>query len=99
MDPHATVIDYEGLQLQREFYSPVYETKLQSENRLPDFRNVLYWSPDLRTNATGKTAIGFYSSDIPGKYEVVLQGMTADGKTISKQIQFQVREPASVTHR
>ncbi len=99
LDPHATVIDYEGLQLQREFYSPVYETKIQSENRLPDFRNVLYWSPDLRTNATGKAAVGFYSSDLPGKYEVVLQGITASGQSISKKIQFQVKEPASVTRK
>ena len=99
LDPHATVIDYEGLQLQREFYSPVYETKQQSESRLPDFRSLLYWAPEIRTNKTGKQEVSFYSSDLPGKYAVLLQGLTADGKTGSKLIQFEVREPASVTHK
>ena len=31
LDPHAVVLDYEGLQLQRVFYSPAYET--DKENR------------------------------------------------------------------
>ena len=43
LDPHATVVDYEGLQLQREFYSPSYATEEQAGSHLPDFRNVLYW--------------------------------------------------------
>ena len=41
LDPHYTVIDYEGLQSQREFYSPVYDTQQQTDSRLPDFRNLL----------------------------------------------------------
>ncbi|MBK5271599.1 MAG: hypothetical protein JJE22_11370, partial [Bacteroidia bacterium] len=42
-DAHSIVLDYEGLQYQREFYSPVYETQEQITSRIPDFRNVLYW--------------------------------------------------------
>jgi hypothetical protein len=79
-DPNVLIFKYDGLQLQREFYSPVYETQDQVESRLPDFRNVLYWSPDVNTNESGKKQISFYTSDAKGKYIVVVQGITNDGK-------------------
>ena len=41
LDAGAIIMDYEGLQIKREFYSPDYENKAAST--LPDFRNVLYW--------------------------------------------------------
>ncbi len=98
-DPHTTILDYDGLQLQREFYSPVYDTKQQADSKLPDFRNLLYWSPNIKTTASGKQDISFYSSDLPGKYAVVLQGITADGKTGTAVMQLEIKEPASVTNK
>src|SRR6202012_4845710 len=59
LDPHAVVMDYEGLQQRREFYSPVYDTQEEAASRIPDFRNLLYWSPAL--NAGGKNAVSFYT--------------------------------------
>jgi hypothetical protein len=94
LDPHTTVMDYEGMQLQRDFFSPVYEIQEQVDSRLPDYRYLLYWSPNVNTNTSGTTEVGFYTSDIPGKYAAVLQGITADGKTGSKIIQFEVKPQA-----
>lgn len=51
LDARSLQIDYDGLQLQREFYAPVYDTPEQMASRMPDFRNVLYWAPDIHTNA------------------------------------------------
>ena len=99
LDPHATVIDYETLQMQREFFSPVYETQEQFGGRLPDFRSLLYWSPSVKTNKEGKQETGFYTSDIPGQFVTVLQGITADGKTGSKTIFFQVKENGSFAEK
>lgn len=90
IDPRAVVLDYEGMQLQREFYSPVYETDEQQKSRVPDFRNVLYWAPDVNTDAQGKAKISFYTADKPGKYAVVLQGLTADGQAGSYNTTFEV---------
>jgi len=90
LDPHVTVVDYEGLQLEREFYSPSYETDDQAATHLPDFRNVLYWSPALSTNTQGKGDLNFYSSDLPGKYIVVVEGIAEDGAAGSKMIGFEV---------
>jgi hypothetical protein len=92
LDPHSTVIDYEGLQSKREFYSPVYDTQQKAESRLPDFRNLLYWSPDIRTTAKGEKDISFYSSDLGGKFAVVIQGISKDGKTGTSVIEIVVKE-------
>ncbi len=99
LDPHATVIDYEGLQLQREFYSPTYETSGQKNNHMADFRNLLYWSPDIKTNLTGKKDLSIFSSDLPGTYAIVLEGISADGKTISKVVKFEVKSESENTER
>jgi hypothetical protein len=78
LDPNSLVIEYEGLQLKREFYSPQYETDRQVSGRIPDYRNVLYWSPDLKTK-TGTQDISFYTSDVPGKYIILIQGISGQG--------------------
>ena len=97
VDPYATVIDYDMLQMKREFFSPVYESQGQVNSRLPDFRSLLYWSPDVKTNKDGKQQLIFYTSDLPGTFAAVLQGITADGYAGSKTIFFQVRDTASFT--
>ncbi len=91
LDPHVTVIDYEGLELQREFYSPSYVTDEAAASHLPDFRNVLYWSPSVATDSKGKNTLEFYSSDLPGKYAVVLQGLAADGRPGKTLLYFEVK--------
>ena len=91
LDPHSIVMDYEGLQAKREFYSPVYDTQQQIENRLPDFRKLLYWSPDIQTNTRGEKDIGFYSSDLTGHYAVIIQGISGDGKTGTQVIELTVK--------
>ncbi len=89
LDPHAIVMDYEGIQLQREFYSPVYNTPNEIASRIPDFRNLLYWSPEV--NQLGKDGISFYTSDQQGKYVGVIQGITADGNAASQYFTFDVK--------
>jgi hypothetical protein len=90
LDPHATVVDYEGLELQREFYSPSYATEEQAASHLPDFRNVLYWCPAVPQDSTGKSTLNFYSSDLPGKYVVLVQGLTTGGEAGSGIASFEV---------
>ena len=98
IDPNATVLDYEGLQLHREFYAPVYETQEQRNNRLPDFRNLLFWAPDFKTNTLGKGQLSFYTSDQSGKYVVLIQGITPDGRAGSKTFTIDVINPLFVQH-
>ncbi|PWT72976.1 MAG: hypothetical protein C5B59_14595 [Bacteroidetes bacterium] len=79
LDPNALIVEYPGLQLQREFFSPVYDNITSSESRIPDFRTVLYWTPDLHVSSGKNQQVSFYTSDIPGNYLVVVQGLTQSG--------------------
>ncbi|MEO7212595.1 hypothetical protein [Mucilaginibacter sp.] len=91
MDPHAVVIDYEGMQIQREFYSPVYETDEQAKSRMPDFRNLLFWAPDIKTGPISANKLTFYTSDQTGKYFGIVQGITSNGDVASQSFTFEVK--------
>lgn len=92
LDPRSLVLDYEGMQLKREFYSPVYDTEEQQKSRLPDFRNLLYWSPDVNTGIDGKAQATFYTSDKTGKYIGVVQGIAGNGQSGVKYFTFDVNK-------
>lgn len=91
-DPNVLVLDYEGLQMAREFYAPVYDNEASLSSHLPDFRNVLQWSPDIKVKNKEKKSLSFYTSDLPGKYAVVIQGITSNGVCGSKVITFEVKK-------
>ena len=90
LDPEALVLDYEGIQMAREFYAPLYENPQQRASRLPDFRNVLLWLPDAETGEDGAMQLSFYTSDLAGTYVVVVQGLTNDGKAGSASFLLKV---------
>lgn len=90
LDPSAIILEYAGLQLQRQFYSPQYETTEDKKSRIPDFRNLLYWSPDIKTGKGGTEQVNFFSSDLPGNYAIVVQGITSTGGAGSKIIAISV---------
>jgi hypothetical protein len=92
MNSHATVLDYPGIPEQREFFSPVYETEDQINSPLPDFRTLLYWAPDIQSGDQGTKLIHFYSSDLPGRYAVVIMGLTETGIPGSQVFYFSVKK-------
>lgn len=85
INPQAITVDYEGLQLQREFYSPDYSTTIQHNSRVPDLRTTLFWMPDVTTNK-----MQFYTGDNKGRYIIVLQGVDTNGKTITASSSIEV---------
>ncbi|PSR55175.1 hypothetical protein AHMF7605_17505 [Adhaeribacter arboris] len=91
LDPRALLTAYQGLQIPQEFYSPQYNNPESLKSRLPDLRNLLYWSPDSNTSISGKHKTSFYTSDQPGKYVIVLQGITKDGLAGSASFTFEVK--------
>jgi len=93
LDPGLLRVDYDGLQLQREFYAPRYDTPRQLESRLPDARTLLYWSPSLALDATGKGKIEFFTSDQEGRFLVDVNGLTKQGQGGSQQTTFTVKNP------
>jgi len=81
LDPDAVVIDYEGLQSKKEFFSPRYETSADKLNRKPDLRNLLIWIPDLKIGSKRKD-IEFFSSDEAGIYQAIIQGISENGRPV-----------------
>ena len=91
IDPNATVLEFEAIKSRREFYSPSYDSENEKQSRLPDYRNVLYWSPRILTGADGKSQLSFFTSDVPGKFVLCIQGITQEGVPGSTFTSFEVR--------
>jgi hypothetical protein len=91
LDPRTLLEEYEGLQGQREFFAPRYETTPQQQSPLPDQRHLLHWQPAIvLTSAEAHQEI-FYTSDQVGAYRVVVQGLAADGQAGSSSTTFDVK--------
>jgi hypothetical protein len=90
MNSHALILEYEGLQLQREFYSPKYDVSISNSKRIPDFRNLLIWEPNITIGKSGEAQVSFYSSDRRGKYMGVLEGINQNGLAGSTKFYFEV---------
>jgi hypothetical protein len=90
LDPTLIAVDYEGLQLQREFYSPRYDGTTVG-SRIPDLRSTLYWAPHVTIDKDAKTDLKFYTSDRKGKFIVALEGMTRSGRPVFASSSFEVQ--------
>ncbi|RIJ34123.1 MG2 domain-containing protein [Pontibacter oryzae] len=93
LDTHSLLQAYEGLQLEREFYAPTYDTQDLKRSRLADFRNLMYWAPKLKVNEDGN--LSFYTSDQVGTYIAVVQGITSTGLAGSNVSTFKVEAPVA----
>jgi hypothetical protein len=92
LDSKILAQTYEGVQSNREFFSPIYETQQARASTLPDTRNLLHWSPTITTNADGKAHFEFYTSDVTGKFNVVIQGLSKEGKPGYSLTTFEVKD-------
>jgi hypothetical protein len=92
LDPHALVLDYPAIPPERIFFAPQYETEEQVSSRMPDYRSLLFWTPQIKPDIHGKKQVSFYSSDVTGKYAVVVQGLTQKGEPGSTVIFFDVKK-------
>lgn len=89
LDHHYTTINFDGLNLAREFYSPDHEKKPAAF--LPDQRSLLYWNPDVTGNVEG-SSLKFHTSDLEGRYAVIVEGLSGDGRAGRTTYEFTVRK-------
>ncbi len=92
MDYDASVYRrvFEGSQSKVPFYSPDYSGKTEKESRIPDFRNTLYWNPDVRSDEKGNASVHFFTSDEKGEYIITVKGMNSEGICGSSSSKMQV---------
>ena len=63
----------------KEFYNPQYDNP--NENPETDIRSTLYWNPYVMTNKKSpRFRVQFFNNDISRKLQIVLEGVTADGR-------------------
>ena len=71
-----------GYQLPVEFYSPQYDNISSKENLVPDLRTTLFWKPNIKTDINGRATFTFYTSDNPGPFFIIVEGITDKGEMI-----------------
>lgn len=67
-----------GISVSRTFYTPNYATS-DTRQDLPDLRSTLVWEPNVQTLEDGTFSLQFYTGDIPGKYRIVVEGISVEG--------------------
>ncbi len=73
-----------GYSKAREFYEPKYVID-KPEHQKIDYRTTLCWRPNIKLDADGKAKFSFYSADTFTTYRIELEGITADGATITEE--------------
>ncbi len=80
---YAVRLQYRAVDPVYPFYSPDYSIPGMKQNRIPDFRNTLYWNPSLKPGVDNKIRIEFWTSDYPSDYIIDIQGLTSEGRPLS----------------
>jgi hypothetical protein len=75
--------------VKKEYFSPDYSEKSKNK-RIPDQRYQLLWLPQVALSNT-ENPITFYTSDITGTFEIVLEGFTDQGIPVSLKDTFEVQ--------
>ncbi|MBN1416527.1 MAG: hypothetical protein JW973_15590 [Bacteroidales bacterium] len=87
MLPELSGIDM--LELNREFFAPKYP---QANAPKDDNRTTLYWNPALVMPAKDDPmTVTFYTSDITGIFQILVQGFDDNGRPVSAQSEFVVK--------
>ncbi len=57
----------------------------------PQYVSTIYWNHSLLTDDKGEAEVTFFTSDIPGKFRIVVQGLTQDNVVYGEKM-FEVRK-------
>jgi TonB-dependent SusC/RagA subfamily outer membrane receptor len=70
-----------GYSIAKEFTSPDYSEHTSGDDRV-DYRSTIYWNPLLVSDGKEPLSVSFYAADLPTRYRIVVEGVTADGQPI-----------------
>jgi len=75
----------------KKYYHQEYDVEnIKETSRIPDYRNQLLWLPNIELSATSMD-FSFYTSDVSGTYEVILEGFSQIGEAISLRKKIKVK--------
>ncbi len=77
-------LKYKGLSPAKTYTFPMHSDSEPGEanlsSRIPDYRDQLYWVPEVRVPASGKYDLKFFTSDTKGQFEIIAEGISATGE-------------------
>ncbi len=82
----AMVKGYYG---KKVFYEPIYD-EVTINDSTPDYRNTLFWKPDIITNEQGEAAVDFFCSDINTVFLGNIEGVSGDGLLGAENFKFKI---------
>lgn len=71
----------------RQYPAPIYKEDETTETRT-DFRNTIYWNPNIEIGYSGKKTIEFFTSDDITSFRTTVEGMSNDGSLGRAEIIF-----------
>ncbi len=89
---YAIQKEIEGYYISRVFYSPTPEQmQLDLDNKL-SVRNTLYWNAYVHPDKTGNASVNYYNTKVETKVKVALEGMTAAGIPVVKNLYYSIKK-------
>ena len=79
---HGINVSIKKASPQKNYFKQRYHAEDENGKRIPDYRRILLWEPHFEIIGEDKQ-FEFYTSDLTGDFEVVLDGFTTYGKPIS----------------
>lgn len=76
-------IPYRIIDPELTFAATDYSKAGTNKKRVPDFRNTMFWNPDIRLKPGENTTLDIWSSDYISEYEITLQGVDGSGNPVS----------------
>ncbi len=85
----SVFLEYQAITPSSDFPLPDYSDENKKQSRLPDFRTLLYWNPEVSLQ-NGKASVSFFTSDYCAGYDVIVRGITTEGKPCFGKNTFRV---------
>lgn len=88
---NSSVIDFKKPEPVKNYYNQRYDEGDDRYSRIPDYRSLLFWKPHIVIDKN-TYEFEFFTSDITGEYEIMLNGFTSYGKPITLTKTFSVTD-------
>jgi hypothetical protein len=88
---NSSVINFKKPEPIKNYYNQSYDVEADEFSRIPDYRSLLFWKPHVVIDKNSYE-FEFFTSDVEGEYEIMLNGFTSYGKPITLTKTFSVSE-------
>ncbi|MDT0621703.1 hypothetical protein [Croceitalea vernalis] len=86
---NSLLVDLDKPITKKNYYQQTYAPDEMAFSRVPDYRTLLYWKPQLVVEGSSYT-LDFFTSDVEGTYEITFNGFTTYGKPLTIKKEFVV---------